>query len=191
VSKTVFNLGNFNQMKTQLAILGMGIMAVQAIFLAPAIAQVEGKFYCGQAYDPIGKMNIPATLMSSPRRSKPIVVILWKSEYFGKEYSPKQRCAKVSPKFQAAYTTGKLEYLKVGTEGKQSIVCAVRTENEPCNKAGMLFTLKSFGNSSNELAALMGNIQGGEAGPDIYQRSSIPSNSNGIVNMQSFLNSAK
>ena len=93
-------------MKTQLAILGMGIMAVQAIFLAPATAQVEGKFYCGQAYDPIGKTNIPATLMSSPRRDKAIVVILWKSEYFGKEFSPNQRCQKVSPKFQAAYVGG-------------------------------------------------------------------------------------
>lgn len=178
-------------MKTQLAILGMGIMAVQAIFLAPATAQIEGKFYCGQAYDPIGKTNIPATLMSSPRRAKPIVVILWKSEYFGKDHTPKQRCAEVSPKFQAAYATGKLEYLKVGTNGKQSIVCAVRTEDEPCNKTGMLFTLKSFGNSSNELAALMGNIEGGEAGPDIYQSSSTPSKNDGVVNMQSFFNSAK
>ena len=178
-------------MKTQLAILGMGIMAVQAIFLAPATAQVEGKFYCGQAYDPIGKTNIPATLMASPRHAKPIVVILWKSEYFGKDHTPKQRCAEVSPKFQAAYTTGKLTYLKVGTNGKQSIVCAARTEDEPCNKAGMLFTLKSFGNSSNELAALMGNIEGGEAGPDIYQSSSTPSKSSGVVNMQSFFNSSK
>jgi len=129
--------------------------------------------------------------MASPRRAKPIVVILWKSDYFGKDYTPKQRCAKVSPKFQAAYTTGKLEYLKVGTDGKQSIVCAVRTEDEPCNKTGMLFTLKPFRDSSNVLATLMGNIEGGEAGPDIYQSSSIPSKSDGVVNMPNFLNSVK
>jgi Circadian oscillating protein COP23 len=97
----------------------------------------------------------------------------------------------VSPKFQAAYTAGKLEYLKVGSDGKQPIVCAVKTENEPCNKAGMLFTLKSFGNSKNELNTLMGNIEGGEAGPDIYQSSSSSSQSDGVVNMQNFLNSEK
>ena len=179
-------------MKTQLAILGMGIMAAQAIFLAPATAQVEGKFYCGQAYDPIGKTNIPATLMASPRRAKPIVVILWKSDYFGKEHSPKQRCAEVSPKFQAAYTTGKLEYLKVGTDGKQSIVCAVRTETERCTKAGMLFTLKDYGNTQSQLNALIGNMEGGAAFDDnIYQSSGSLSDRAGIVNIREFLNSAK
>jgi Circadian oscillating protein COP23 len=178
-------------MNQQLAILAMSLLAANAVFVAPATAQTEGKFYCGQAYDSIGKANIPATLMSSPRRAKPIVVILWKSEYFGKEYNPKQRCNKVSPKFQAAYTSGRLEYLKVGIDRKQSIVCAVKTQSDPCNNASMLFTLKSFGNSSNELSALMGNIEGGEAGPDIYQSSSIPSKSSGVVNMQGFLNSTK
>ena len=57
-------------MKNQLAALVIGILATQAVFLAPTNAQTEGKFYCGQAYDTIGRKNIPATLMSSPRREK-------------------------------------------------------------------------------------------------------------------------
>ena len=178
-------------MQNQLAILAMGILATQAVFLAPATAQTEGKFYCGQAYDAIGRTNVPATLMSSPRRAKPIVVILWKSEYFGKEFSPKQRCQKVSPKFQSAYVGGTFEYLKVGKDGKQSIVCAVRTENESCTKAGMLFTLKPYGDTQSQLNALMGNIEGGEAGPDIYQSSGNQRDRAGIVNIREFLNSAK
>jgi Circadian oscillating protein COP23 len=178
-------------MQNQLAIFAMGILATQAVFLAPATAQTEGKFYCGQAYDAIGRMNVPATLMSSPRRAKPIVVILWKSEYFGKEFSPKQRCQKVSPKFQSAYVGGNFEYLKVGKDGKQSIVCAVRTENEPCTKPGMLFTLKPYGDTQSQLNALMGNIEGGEAGPDIYQSSGNRRDRAGIVNIREFLNSSK
>jgi hypothetical protein len=178
-------------MQNQLAILAMGILATQAVFLAPATAQTEGKFYCGQAYDAIGRTNVPATLMSSPRRVKPIVVILWKSEYFSKGFTPQQRCTIVSPKFQAAYVAGNFEYLKVGYERKLPIVCAVKSENESCAKAGMLFTLKPYGDTQSQLNALMGNIEGGEAGPDIYQSSGNRRDRAGIVNIREFLNSAK
>jgi Circadian oscillating protein COP23 len=178
-------------MKNQLAVLAMGILATQAVFLAPTTAQTEGKFYCGQAYDIIGRKNVPATLMSSPNREKPIVVILWKSEYFGQEFNPNQRCQKVSPKFQAAYVGGNFEYLKVGYERKLPIVCAVKTENEPCTNAGMLFTLKPFGNTQSQLNTLMGNIEGAEAGPDIYQSSGRRKGREGIVNIRKFLRAAK
>jgi Circadian oscillating protein COP23 len=178
-------------MKNRLAILVIGVLGANAILLPPATAQTEGKFYCGQAYDLIGKTNVPATLMSSPYRAKPITVILWKSDFFGKEYTPKQRCEIVSPKFQAAYTAGDFEYFKVGYDRNLPIVCAVRTQNGHCTKAGMLFTLKPFGNTQSQLNALMGNIEGGEAGPDIYQSSGNQSQSNGIVNIREFLNSAK
>jgi Circadian oscillating protein COP23 len=177
-------------MKNQLAALAMGILVTQPVFLAPATAQTEGKFYCGQAYDTIGRKNIPATLMSNPNREKPIVVILWKSEYFGKDFNPSQRCQQVSPKFQAAYVGGNFEYLKVGSERKLPIVCAVKTANEPCTSAEMLFTLKPFGNTQSQLSALMGNIEGGEAGTDIYQSGRRKSRA-GIVNMREFLKAAK
>jgi hypothetical protein len=179
-------------MKNQLAILAMGILVANAVFLAPAQAQTEGKFYCGQTYDQIGKINVPATLMSSPRRAKPIVVIIWKSEYFGDKFSPKNRCAIVSPKFQAAYTAGNFGFLKAGTDGKNPIACAVRTENERCTKAGMLFTLKSFGNTQGQLNALMGNIEGGAAFDDnITQSSGNKVEGEGVVDIRKFLNSAK
>ena len=179
-------------MKNQLAILAMGLLAANAVFLAPAQAQTEGEFYCGQAYDPIGKVNIPATVMSSPRRAKPIVVIAWKSQYFGGNFTPQQRCAIVSPKFQAAYNAGNFEYFKVGYDQKLPIVCAVKTENQRCTRAGMLFTLKPFGNTQSQLNALMGNMEGGAAFDDnIYQSATSPSESEGVVNIREFLNSAK
>lgn len=190
-------------MKHQLAVLVMSLLATQTIFSAPTTAQTEGRFYCGQTYDTIGKKNIPATLMFNPNREKPIVVIRWKSEYFGKEFSPNQRCRKVSPKFQAAYVGGNFEYLKVGYERKLPIVCAVKTENEPCTNAGMLFTLKPFGNTQVQLDALMGNIEGsaaaginmyqssGPAGINMYQSSGPRQDREGIVNIREFLRDAK
>jgi Circadian oscillating protein COP23 len=175
-------------MKNQLAILAMSLLAANTVFLAPAQAQTEGKFYCGQAYDIIGKVNIPATLMSSPRRTKPIVVLLWKSNYFGGKFTPQQRCAIVSPKFQAAHAAGNFGYLKVVKEGNLPIVCAVKTQDDNCTRASMLFTLKPFGNTQSQLNALMGNIEGGAAfDNNIFQSS----DSEGVINMQDFLNSAK
>ena len=181
-------------MKYQLAVLVIGLLATQAVSSAPTVAQTEGKFYCGQSYDTISRKNIPATLMSNPNRVKPIVVILWKSEYFGKEFNPSQRCQRVSPKFQAAYVGGYFEYLKVGYERKLPIVCAVRTEQEPCTKAGMLFTLKPSRNTQSQLDALMGNIESGEAGAGInnmYQISVPRQSPTGIINIRKFLRAAK
>jgi Circadian oscillating protein COP23 len=179
-------------MKNQLTILAMSVLAANAVFLAPAQAQTEGKFYCGQTYDQIGKVNIPATVMSSPRRAKPIVVIAWKSQYFGGNFTPQQRCAIVSPKFQAAYAAGNFEYLKVGKEGNLPIVCAVKTQNQRCTRAGMLFTLKPFGNTQAQLNALMGNMEGGAAyDNNIFQSAQSHSESEGVVNIREFLNSAK
>jgi hypothetical protein len=179
-------------MKNQLAILAMSALAANTVFLAPTQAQTEGKFYCGKAYDPIGKTNVPATLMSSPRRAKPLLVVLWKSNYFGDNFTPQQRCTIVSPKFQAAYAAGNFEFLKVGYDRKLPIVCAVKTQSDRCTKAGMLFTLKPFGNTQAQLNALMGNIEGGAAFDDnIFQSTQSQSETEGVVNIREFLNSAK
>jgi Circadian oscillating protein COP23 len=165
-------------MKKQLTILVTGILAAHAVVLAPALAQeqdqIEGKFYCGKSYDPVGKQNIPTTLLSSSNREKPLAVILWKSEHFGKNFTPNQRCNIVSPKFQAAYTSGKLEYLVTGTHkatGAQ-IVCGVANQNESCDSnLNLLFTLKPYTEGTSVLKQLVGNIQSGEADTGIVQGS--------------------
>ena len=81
----------------------------------------------------------------------------------------------------------------MGYERKLPIVCAVRTEQEPCTKAGMLFTLKPSRNTQSQLDALMGNIEGGEAGAGInmYQSSGRRQSRAGIVNVRKFLRAAK
>jgi Circadian oscillating protein COP23 len=163
-------------MKKQLAILVTGILAAHAVMLAPAQAQEQTQtegFYCGKSYDPLSKQDIPTTLVSSPNREKPLAVVIWKSEYFPK-FAPQQRCDIVSPKFQAAYTAGKLEYLVTGTHkvtGSQ-IVCGVANKDESCDSdATMLFTLKPYTDGTSVLRQLVGNIQSGEAGPNLYQSS--------------------
>ena len=156
-------------MNKQLTILMTGLLAAHTIVLAPAQAQTqtEIKFYCGKSYDPVGRKNIPTTLVSIPNREKPLAVIAWKSEYFP-EHAPQQRCDIVSPKFQAAYTAGRLEYLVVSTDkgAKSQIVCGVANQNESCDsKTNMLFTLKPYNDSESVLKSLVGNIIGEAGGP--------------------------
>jgi Circadian oscillating protein COP23 len=151
-------------MNKQLTILVTGLLAAQAVMLVPARSQEqeqtpsEVKFYCGTSYDRVGRKDVPTTLASIPNREKPSAVIIWKSEYFGKEYTPQKRCDLVSPKFQAAYMAGKLEHLVTGTiKGtKEQIVCGVANLDESCNsKASMLFTLKPFSNDTSALKYLV------------------------------------
>ena len=165
-------------MNKQLAILFTGILAAHAIALVPVIAQTppqtEGKFYCGSSYDPLSKKNIPTTLKSHPKREEPLTIILWKSEYFGEKYSPQQRCNIVSPKFQAAYTAGNLEYMVADKDPKsgQPIVCATKTAAESCNSSNMLFTLKPYTDDKTVRLQLMEIIETSVAASGIYQSSS-------------------
>ena len=164
-------------MKNKLAALvTTGLLAVTAIYLPPTTAQEatepSANFYCGQSYDPTSKTNVPTTLVAIPGREEPLALITWKSEYFA-EYTPQERCNKISPKFQAAYTGGKLNYLISGTSRKtgQAIICGVETEAEVCeNDANMLFTLKPYSNGTLVLSQLMGILTGDSNNP-IYQSS--------------------
>lgn len=180
-------------MKHQLAILvTSGLLAASAVFIPPATAQAatepSANFYCGQSYDPTSKTNIPTTLVAIPGRKEPLALITWKSEYFA-QYTPQERCNKISPKFQATYASGKLNYLMSGTSRKtgQAIICGVETETEVCeNDANMLFTLKPYSNGTLVLSQLMGILTGDSNNP-IYQ------NSGGIekVNVRALLKARK
>ncbi len=161
-------------MNKQLAILfASGLLAANAVTVAPVRAEGGASFYCGQSYDVTSKTNVPTTLVNVPGREEPIALIRWKSEYFTK-WTPQQRCTIISPKFQTAYTTGQLNYLAVGKNRKtgQGMVCALATAEENCESdANMLFTLKPYSDSKLVLSQLMGIVTG-ESNNPLYQSSS-------------------
>ncbi len=181
-------------MKQQLAILVTGLLAAHAVVSAPVLAQeqdeIEGKFYCGKSYDPVSRQNIPTTLLSSSDREKPLAVILWESKYFSKEYTPQKRCSLVSPKFQAAYTAGRLEYLVVGKHKKTraKIVCGVRNQNESCNSdVNMLFTLKPYTDGRSVLKQLTVSFESGKATSSFTENSM----NREVFNLGDFLRTGK
>jgi Circadian oscillating protein COP23 len=175
-------------MNKQIAILATGLLAATAVILPPVIAQTEPTFYCGSSYDTTSKRNVPTTLIAMPGRENPLALIRWKSEYFPKN-TPKERCGKVSKKFQVAYTAGKLNFLAAGKDRKtgQPVVCALKSESEQCTGgSNLLFTLKPYGSSQLVLKQLTGIVTG-EGNNPLYQSSE----EGEVINMQILLKSAR
>jgi hypothetical protein len=175
-------------MRNRFAIVATCVLTANAIVPPPAIAQADVKFYCGQSYNPLSKTHIPTTLVAVPGREKPVGLIQWKSEYFS-QYTPQKRCEMVSPKFQAAYTAGKLSYFATGKHRKtgQNIVCGLASAEETCeDDSNLLFTLKPYSSGKLVLSQLMGIREGKGGGP-------IPQSSGEreVVDVQAFLNSSK
>ncbi len=142
-----------NFLLTTLAIVSSNIAAMNPIFAqtptpTPAPAQTNStaiRIYCGQSYDPSSKQNLPTTLALATGQTEPIALIVWKSEFFGSNYTPQKRCEVVSPKFQAAFQAGRI-YLSSGVDkaSGQGLICSAVSANDACDKSSMLFTLKSY-----------------------------------------------
>ncbi len=163
-----------------------GLFAATAVTIAPVKAQTGATFYCGASYDPTSKTNIPTTLIAVSGREEPLALIRWKSEYFPK-FTPKERCATISKKFQAAYKAGKLNFLSTGKHKKtgQGIVCALTNSEESCDgSSNMLFTLKPYSSGKLVLSQLTGIVTG-ESNNPLYQSSG----DREVVDMQILLKS--
>jgi lysophospholipid acyltransferase (LPLAT)-like uncharacterized protein len=157
---------------------------------AQFIAQSDStpvRIYCGEAKDPTSSKMLPATLASNGDDDEPKVIVMWKSEFFGTNYTPQQRCEVVSPKFQAAYQQGRT-FLTAGIDNKtgQGIICGTSSEGETCNMSNMLYTLKSYQNATVTIDRLNQQARGVSGGVIIES-----SGRNGVVNLRSFLRRSK
>ncbi len=139
------------------------------------------KFYCGQSFDPDSNKIILATLIATSARREPVAFIQWKSKAFGKKFTPKNRCAIVSPKLQQAWQSQRLNYLTAGTNSNnQGIICGSSTKTQ-CNDSNMLFTLNS-GADAVEVIGQIRSIQSGKIENPIAQ-----SSGRNAVDMQEFV----
>lgn len=128
------------------------------------------KFYCGQSFDPDSNKIIPTTLIATSARREPVAFIQWKSKAFGKKFTPKNRCAIVSPKLQQAWQNKRLNYLTAGTNSNnQGIICGSSSKTQ-CNDSNMLFTLNS-GADAAEVIGQIRSIQSGKIENPIAQSS--------------------
>ena len=126
-------------------------------------------FYCGEFVERESNANIPATLAYVPQRKATIAIIAWKSNYIP-AWDARRRCETVSPKFQAFYEDGRLNYITTGINNGYDIVCAAIESGKPCKPEDQLFQVKATDNPEAVLKGLIGIIEGTVSEP-IYQNS--------------------
>ena len=136
-------------------------------------------FFCHQLYDPASGEKAPMTVVWIPERQGHVRIIGWKSEAFGKNWTPQKRCDEVSPKFQKFYESGQLNYLsagrietttKNGNISAKQVICGVQDTQSVCNDKNLLFTVKDTEQSANVLKSLVDILTGTSANP-IWQSS--------------------
>jgi hypothetical protein len=137
------------------------------------------QFYCGKAADSSSKSNLPATVAKVSGVEEEPVLIIWKSEAF--KTTPQQRCATVSPKFQAALQQGR-HYIVAGIDKKSGLgmICAISNAEQTCDRTNMLFTLKSYQDAGNTIEQLSSVLTGTASSP-LYQ-----SSGNRVVDLRNF-----
>lgn len=115
-----------------------------------------------------GKNGIPTTYALTPIGKKP--VIRWVSKYFeGSGYTPQRRCEEVTQKMQTAENNGVLNFITVGRENNQDVICFSTVKGGKCDLT--LLTLKPNDSAGKAVDDL---LNFGAAGP-IEQSSSRPS----------------
>jgi hypothetical protein len=98
--------------------------------------------------------GVPSTVVQSPQHGT-VKIIEWKTTEFGDEFSPEARCSAVSQKFEQYAKAGTLKYFTTGSVNRQPVICAVASQNAPCNSESMLYTLKKGTDASQTLKQLL------------------------------------
>lgn len=141
-------------------------------------------FYCGEYTDESSGETIPATMAYVPQRKASVSIIAWKSDYIP-AWDAQTRCDTVSPKFQASYEDGRLDYLTTGINSGYDIICAAVEPGQPCKSEDQLFQVKQSDDPQAVLKGLTGIIEGTASEP-IYQNSGDKT----YVSMEELLNAA-
>jgi hypothetical protein len=143
-------------------------------------------FFCREIIDQSSGERIPATVAWIPERKGHIRFIGWKSDYFNKGgWSPKERCERVTQKFQEFYNAGRLNFLTHGKHNGYGIICGLAKQGEDCNNATQLFTVRA-GSNPNQVLQRLTAILESKSSQILYQSTGQRSH----VNVQNFLSNS-
>jgi Circadian oscillating protein COP23 len=129
-------------MKSQNFAVAVALLTVGSTLAVMSVgsAQAQDKsarFFCGR--DASGS---PATMVEPANKArKPVVLIRWKSRFFdGAGYTPVQRCAIVSKKFQDAYTKNSNFVFTTTVANGEPVICSAESRGGACTT--LLYTVK-------------------------------------------------
>ena len=152
---------------TRLVVASVTVLSVSAAVQQPSYAS-SYSFDCKMTS--YGGKRVPATFAQNDDGRK-IMIVRWVSGYFSSKLSNIDRCNIVSRRFQLFHDHSKLVFIKGGYVRNLPVVCAVKNENDGCNKYNVLYTLKPDKNPYNTARSLM-NRRGLAAGIILNESSS-------------------
>jgi hypothetical protein len=163
-------------------IVTTGLMVIAIQQPTPATTR-QVRFYCGQSFDVNRQKILPTTFVASSAKPESVALIRWTTGFEG--YTPQTRCSMVSDKFQKAWESGNLKFMKAGVSNRtgQGIICGIADRNRACNESRMLFTLKNHQDARDVIAGI-NSIKGGNVRGPISQ-----SSADEPVDLESFLDS--
>jgi hypothetical protein len=87
----------------------------------------------------------PATVAARGSKQSPPLLV-WRTDYFGPEYTPERRCSMVTQRFNDVvnFYGGSLQGLQLthGTVNNSTVLCVARFYGDVCSSDNMLFTLR-------------------------------------------------
>jgi hypothetical protein len=143
----------------------LSILVAISLVTTLAIAKVErlsaqensttARFYCGKTLDPSSNQELPTTLLMSSDSSEQRAIAVWKSEYFGNDFTPQKRCDIVSPKFQTALIDQGRTKITAGIDKASGlgIICAIASNGDVCDRCYIrsnpikMLAIRSIGSS--------------------------------------------
>lgn len=143
-------------------IASLSALSLTTYFNLPSYAQ-STTFFCA-----VNK-GVPVTYARTPRGKIPM--IRWVDNSFGGRWTPQQRCADVSQRFQRNYDNGTLKFITTGTLKGNRVVCAATSFDDACTEKTLLFTLKrgTNANNANRIVANLLDSRGLAAGKVVNQ----------------------
>jgi Circadian oscillating protein COP23 len=111
--------------------------------------------------------DYPVTIVSKEIKGKikEYQALRWKSDYFTESgWSPEKRCIDVSERLEVFMRDETISFLTTGEENGEPIVCVAQSEEAPCKKNGILFTLQKT-DDPTEVLKEVNSISDGASGP--------------------------
>lgn len=118
----------------------------------PTPSTTSAIFYCGMSD------GQPVTFVQTATRGK-IPLIVWVKPDLTFGWSPRQRCDKVSARFQEFYDNGTLDYVTAGKVDDRLVLCVSSKRESPCSLSNVLIYL-SPGTDANAVLEQIFNLAG-------------------------------
>ncbi|MGK7947134.1 MAG: COP23 domain-containing protein [Microcystaceae cyanobacterium] len=144
-------------------------------------AQSKNKYTC------VSEQGIPRTVVDTKRGK--IELIVWKSNFFGSQWSPERRCQEVTRRFQSFSDAGNLKYVTTGKINGYPVICVgdQQTRGYSCDQNGLLITLQPSDHPPSVMNELF-NINNRISGGGVTRSSGRPRSR--VINMDQFLQDA-